>query len=236
MRAEVSRVQRRLGVATLYVTHDQTEAMTLGDRVAVLRSGHLQQCDPPQALYDHPANMFVATFIGSPAMNLYEANLDPDGSWVRIGSQILALPERLRADPKLTAYRGAAVVADIRPEHFSDAAASSAPAAGGTDGEGHAGRVLVGDVDLIESLGAEKLVHFRLDAERIPLVGAAAGLAGDEDPAELARGEIGRATFATTTARLAVTSAVRAGQRASLVVDIDRLHLFDPTSGDLIAG
>ncbi|MGH9075411.1 MAG: ABC transporter ATP-binding protein, partial [Acidimicrobiales bacterium] len=145
MRAEISRVQRRLGVATFYVTHDQTEAMTMGDRVAVLRSGLLQQVEAPQSLYDHPANLFVAAFIGSPAMNLYEGLVSPDGTQVRIGGQTLSIPPSLTAArPGLARYRDRKVVVGIRPEHLSDAALNGS-AAGETER-------LVGDVELVEAL------------------------------------------------------------------------------------
>src|SRR5271165_2298355 len=111
MRAEVQRIQRRIGVATLYVTHDQVEAMTMGDRVAVLRSGELQQVDQPQVLYDRPDNLFVAAFIGSPAMNLYEAAMTDDAGGVRIGSQELALPMACRdAHPGLARFAGQKIV------------------------------------------------------------------------------------------------------------------------------
>src|ERR1700678_663509 len=117
MRAEVSRIQRRIGVATLYVTHDQVEAMMMGDRVAVMRSGKLQQVAPPQVLYDHPDNIFVAAFIGSPAMNLYRAELADDAQALRLGSQTLRLTEAVRLTrPGLVAYGGKRVVVGVRPE------------------------------------------------------------------------------------------------------------------------
>jgi multiple sugar transport system ATP-binding protein len=122
MRAEVSRIRRRLGVATLYVTHDQTEAMTMGDRVAVLAHGELQQCEPPQTLYDHPAHLFVAAFIGSPAMNLYQGEIEADGGQitVRLGDQrIVVPPSQQEARPSLSAYRGRQVAIGIRPEHLA---------------------------------------------------------------------------------------------------------------------
>src|SRR5665213_3242678 len=120
MRAEISRIQRRLGVATLYVTHDQIEAMTMGDRVAVLRSGTLQQCDAPQVLYDQPANIFVAAFIGSPSMNLYEGMLSSAGEQIQLGKQRLDLPPSIREDPECAPYRGKEVVVGIRPENLTD--------------------------------------------------------------------------------------------------------------------
>ena len=120
MRAEVSRIQRRLGVATMYVTHDQTEAMTMGDRVAVMNAGLLQQCDKPQVLYDSPDNLFVAGFMGSPAMNLYEATLSPDLSSLQLGSQTLAVPAEIVSQrPALRGYADKKVVVGIRPEHLA---------------------------------------------------------------------------------------------------------------------
>src|ERR1700684_4131219 len=107
MRAEISRIQRRVGVATFYVTHDQTEAMTMGDRAAVLHKGELQQCGTPKVLYAHPDNLFVAAFIGSPAMNLFEAILSPDGTELKLGSQSLTLPEKVsQARPRPASYPG----------------------------------------------------------------------------------------------------------------------------------
>ena len=226
MRAEVSRVQRRLGVATLYVTHDQTEAMTLGDRVAVLRGGRLQQCAAPQAVYDHPANIFVAAFIGSPAMNLYEAALDPDGGSVRVGTQPLALPGPLAGDPGLAALRGREVVLGIRPEHLSDADLAG--------GEGPDGSTLEGQVELVESLGSEKLVHFRIDGARLHTAGTAPTADEGEDPGLLAQGEIGGAAFTTATARVDVASRMQPGQRAVLSVATERVLLFDRESGDAL--
>ena len=128
MRAEISRIQRRVGVATFYVTHDQTEAMTMGDRVAVLHLGELQQCDTPQYLYEHPNNIFVAAFIGSPAMNLYEAIVSPEADGVKVGSQALSLSEPLvDARPALRGYRDRKVIVGIRPEDLDDPALGHPP-------------------------------------------------------------------------------------------------------------
>jgi multiple sugar transport system ATP-binding protein len=224
MRAEVARIQRRLGVATFYVTHDQTEAMTMGDRVAVFNLGKLQQSDEPQALYDAPANLFVASFIGSPAMNLYRAALDPEATRVRIGDQELELPAALRGAQTLQQFRDRPVIVGIRPEDMSSI----------EDGEGPAaGQVLSGQVDLVESLGSEKLIHFRLDAERV------AGLTGpaiDEESAGLEAGEIAEHAAASGTARVAASSRLRDGDQAQLRVKTDRLHLFDPDSGNALVG
>ncbi|WP_343223913.1 ATP-binding cassette domain-containing protein, partial [Metallibacterium sp.] len=119
MRAEVSRIQRRINVSTIYVTHDQIEAMTMGDRVAVMRAGLLQQCDNPQVLYDHPDNLFVAAFIGSPAMNLYEASVTEGAAAVRVGSQQIDLPASVTtAHSGLAAVAGKRIVLGLRPEHL----------------------------------------------------------------------------------------------------------------------
>ncbi|MST31577.1 sn-glycerol-3-phosphate ABC transporter ATP-binding protein UgpC, partial [Acidimicrobiaceae bacterium USS-CC1] len=161
MRAEVSRIQRRLGVATVYVTHDQVEAMTMGDRVAVMRDGILQQCADPQTLYDRPTNIFVGAFIGSPAMNLYEAVLEDGASGLQVGSQRIPLPEAVRvARPALARYAGQQLVIGLRPEHL--------PAAGEAAGR----NVIEGDIDLVEALGSELLVHFTIDATRVLAEGA----------------------------------------------------------------
>jgi multiple sugar transport system ATP-binding protein len=226
MRAEIARIQRRLAVATIYVTHDQTEAMTMGDRVAVMRDGILQQVDPPQVLYDRPANVFVAAFIGSPAMNLYEATISPDGSTLRLGGQTLELPPSVADNPALRPFRGRDVVVGIRPENFSDAEGAAARA--GT------GALLEGDVDIVEALGSEKLVHFRIDANRVQTADAIAV----DDSAEadaLGMGELGSSSLNVSVARVEPTSEIKAGERATFVVDTDRLHLFDPATSEAIS-
>src|SRR5881392_2561917 len=151
MRAEIARLQRDLGVTTIYVTHDQVEAMTLGDRVAIMRDGLLQQVDAPQKLYDEPTNLFVAEFIGSPAMNLVSAELArADGGYeVRFGDHRLRVPERaLNARPALGAYEGRRVILGIRPEDLEDAAV-------GADGDR-----ISAVVDIREDMGSEVYVHF----------------------------------------------------------------------------
>jgi multiple sugar transport system ATP-binding protein len=224
MRAEVSRIQRRLDVATLYVTHDQVEAMTMGDRVAVMRSGNLQQCDAPQVLYDAPKNLFVAAFIGSPAMNLYQAEIDDGGERLRFGDQSLALPDPLRSEQLTGGYRGKPVIVGIRPEDLMDAALAE------HDIEG---RRLEGEVDLVEALGAEKLVHFRIDASR--LEASDARLTTDED-LDLGTGEIGQMGAAAGVARVPPTSDIGAGGRATFEVRTEKIHLFDPESGNVLGG
>jgi len=222
MRAEVSRIQRRLAVATLYVTHDQVEAMTMGDRVAVMRAGRLQQCARPQEVYDAPANLFVAAFIGSPAMNLYQGELAPDGATVTLGDQVLDVPRALRGEQVGGPLRGKPVVVGIRPEELGDAAQTR-------DGDG-AHRRLEGTVDLVEELGSEKLVHFHIDAPRLSAADSLLADADDEEES-LGAGEIGAQTATAGVARVSAGSAIAAEQRVTFSVDTERIHLFDPTSG-----
>jgi len=224
MRAEISEIQSRLAVATLYVTHDQTEAMTMGDRVAVLRGGLLQQCEAPQALYDRPSNVFVAAFIGSPAMNLYESVLSADGATVRLGSQTLEVPESVRtARPALKAFSDRKVMLGVRPEDLQDAALDHAEPNGGT---------MVGDVKLVEALGSELMVHFRIDASRVHSADAVAASEDQDELADLAASEL--STRATGVARVSTRSQIREGETARFVVDTERLHFFDPDSGAAI--
>jgi multiple sugar transport system ATP-binding protein len=219
LRAEVSRVQQRIGVATLYVTHDQTEAMTLGHRVAVLRDGVLQQCDVPQALYDRPTNLFVAGFIGSPAMNLFEGSLTSDLSAVVLASQRIALtPGVLASHPDLRRYAGQPIVVGIRPEDLYAAA------------DGRPGVPFLGDVTLVEALGSELLVHFSTDARII-------------QPEESSRdeehhdsGSDGPEAAVDCVARIEPRHAVRAGDRFTFSVSPDRLEFFDPSSGLAVWG
>jgi multiple sugar transport system ATP-binding protein len=213
MRAEVQRIQRRINVATLYVTHDQVEAMTMGDRVAVMRSGVLQQVDHPQHLYDHPDNLFVAAFIGSPAMNLYDASMTEDAGAIRLGSQELPLPVECRdAHPGLARYAGKKIILGLRPEHL--------PAANGAT----SGPPLVGSVDLVEALGSELVVHFTLDARRVRAEGTAS--ADEEAVTESGEG----------VARVDPGSRIKVGERAWFAVKTDGMQFFDPDSGEAIWG
>lgn len=220
MRAEVLRVHRRIGAATLYVTHDQTEAMTMGDRVAVLRDGVLQQAGAPRELYDRPANVFVATFMGSPSMNLYQAGLEVTGEVAELvlGRQRLSLPPALiKRVSGLAAYHGGTVIAGIRPEDLSD------PGPGGGAGAGHGGTApepgasLCVDVQLVEVLGSEQLVHFQLDAP--------ANVAAES------QGETVATDVASGVARIDPRTRIRPHTPAVLAVDVERLHFFDPASG-----
>ena len=213
MRAEVARIQRRIGVATIYVTHDQVEAMTMGDRVTVMRAGVLQQVDTPQNLYDNPDNIFVAAFIGSPAQNLYDAALTEGARSIKLGSQEVELPEAVRAKrPGLAAYAGKDLVVGMRPEHL--------PAAK----PGQTGPTLVGKVDLIEALGSELVVHFTIDANRVIAEGAV-----DKDEAEaVGEGE--------GVARLEAKTPVKVGDMMTFGIDIEDMQFFDPKTGLAIRG
>ena len=223
MRAEISRLQRDIGVTTLYVTHDQVEAMTMGDRVAVMRKGELQQVASPQELYDHPVNLFVAGFIGSPAMNLVEATLERHngGLSATAGSQTIALADECVANrPGLKAYEGKKIVLGIRPEHLEDAQLAS---------EAPADRRLKGNVELREALGSEIMVHFTVDAPPA-LTEEVKELAkdiGDERVVEEA--ETGQQTVMV--GRFGARSGVREGQPAEVSVDTTSLHFFDVDTG-----
>jgi multiple sugar transport system ATP-binding protein len=230
MRSEIARLQDELGVTTLYVTHDQIEAMTMGDRVAVIRKGELQQIDAPETLYEQPANLFVAGFIGSPAMNLFEATLERDdgGLAVRLGSQRLPVPDDVLGHrPGLRAYEGRTIVLGIRPEDMEDAALlADAP----TD------RRIRATVGLREALGSDVLVHFELDA-RPALTEDVKELAVDVsteilEKVERSAGEAG----AEVVARLNPRATARAGDTIELVVDTHRLHYFDLDDGTAIYG
>jgi multiple sugar transport system ATP-binding protein len=223
MRAEIASLQNDLGTTTIYVTHDQIEAMTMGDRVAVMRKGELQQVDAPQALYDRPVNLFVGGFIGSPAMNMVEATLDRanGGLSVQLGSQRLALGEEVLATrPALGAYVDRPLILGIRPEDLEDA---------GLDPDAPADRRLHGKVQLREALGAEVMAHFLVDAPP----------ALTEDVRELARdlgderiGQRDEAPAETVmVGRFGARSGVREGENAEVVVDTNSLHFFDPDSG-----
>ncbi|HEY4279996.1 MAG TPA: sn-glycerol-3-phosphate ABC transporter ATP-binding protein UgpC [Conexibacter sp.] len=236
MRAEIARLQDDLGVTTVYVTHDQIEAMTMGDRVAVMRKGRLQQVATPQELYDRPVNVFVGGFIGSPAMNLVEATveeLDGDGDGgrlgVRLGDHLLSLPaELLAARPALRGWAGRPLVLGIRPESLQDAAlAPDAPA----------DRRLRAQVTLRESLGSEVDVHATIAArpartEQVEELERDTGLDALEtlDSSAAATAGDGAAT-ATVVGRLAPRSRAAEGAPIELAVDAAALHFFDPDSG-----
>jgi multiple sugar transport system ATP-binding protein len=211
MRAQIAALQRNLGVTTVYVTHDQIEAMTMGDRVAVLKDGYLQQVDTPQNLYDRPDNVFVAAFIGSPSMNLYEStvSISGDKGMLALGSQNLTLDASVLAKrPKLRDYDGKKVVLGIRPEDFEDAAFAT---------DGGEGKWLTASVTLLEALGSEIMVHFRVDAPTVD--------SGDPDAVE----EAGGGNAANAVGRFNPRSRVRMGDIAQIAVatETENAHYFD---------
>jgi multiple sugar transport system ATP-binding protein len=227
MRAEIRRIQTELDVTTIFVTHDQTEAMTMGDRVAVMKRGVLQQVDTPEVLYDRPTNLFVAGFIGSPAMNMVEAMLArTDGRVVaRFGSTELVIDQPfVDAHADIKRYEGERVVLGIRPETIEHERFAR------LDAEG---RRLGATVDLRESLGSEALVHFRVDAPPVlteDTVELAKDLEETEDVAEALD-----ARTSTFVAKIDPRAEARIGQAIPLVVDTSRLHVFDPRDGRTIA-
>jgi multiple sugar transport system ATP-binding protein len=219
MRTYLATLHQRLRTTTLYVTHDQTEAMTMGDRVAVMRNGLLQQVDLPQVLYDRPANSFVAGFIGSPAMNLLRARLTGDGDAlsVELGDAVLPLPRSvLTRRPGLAGYVGGEVIVGIRPEDIEDA--SLVPSANGTS--------LPVRVTLAEALGAEVIAHFPLAGDIEPVV--AEGVSDPTVP------ETEAASGTLLTARLSPRTAARSGRPLRIAIDAERLHFFDPESEETI--
>jgi len=220
MRAEIASLQRNLGVTTLYVTHDQVEAMTMGDRVAVLKRGILQQVDSPQTLYDHPYNVFVGGFIGSPAMNLMTARLDgtAEEATITFGSTTLPIDRSLFTDkPALAEYLGKDVVIGIRPEDMEDAS---------LEADRPADERIRVPVTLVEALGAEIIVHFGLDAE--PFTTMDVEIEGADAEAERQEAVDGLYSFV---ARFNPLSRVRSGETVEVSVHTDRLHFFDPSSG-----
>jgi multiple sugar transport system ATP-binding protein len=227
MRAEILRIQRQFNVTTVYVTHDQVEAMTMGDRVAVLRRGLLQQFEQPQRLYEQPANLFVASFIGSPAMNILEATLERKGDEVvcSVGSTTLTLPPQvLSARPALLGYAGRAIALGIRPEALDDSARRN----------GDGGR-LRGVVRAIEALGPEQLAHVEVEAKPVLVEEVVEGLVDMEEADDLA--EIMAdpdGARAMVVARLDSSASVRPDETVELSVDLRKLHFFDLDTGATI--
>ena len=218
MRAEIAALQRELAVTTVYVTHDQIEAMTMGDRVAVLKDGYLQQVDTPQNLYDHPVNVFVAAFIGSPSMNLFEADvhLSGDVGTVTIGSNVVGLPPAcLIKHPNLRNYDGKRVIIGIRPEDYEDAElAPDVPQS----------QRISAKISLLEALGSEIMAHFRIDAPTVD--------SGDPDAAEEKSGADG----SNAVGRFNPRSQARMGDTIDIAISTENMHFFDIESRQTIEG
>jgi multiple sugar transport system ATP-binding protein len=220
MRAEIARIQNELGVTTLYVTHDQVEAVTLGDRVAVLRDGLLQQVAPPKELYDTPRSIFVASFIGSPTMNLMYSNVDMEGgdAWVVLGKDRVRLNQSVvKRRPQLRGLGGQQVVVGVRPEDLLD---TSVEPSWPQD------QRLRAEASLVEDLGAERLVHFDLDVRN------ATDVAADPDAKDLQLDD--RRTHCV--AKFGRMSRTATGEMIEIAIDTERLHFFDAVTGMALAG
>ncbi len=221
VRAEISRLQRNLGVTTIYVTHDQVEAMTMGDRVAVMRKGELQQVADPQTLYDRPVNLFVGGFIGSPAMNMVDATIESSngGYAVSFGTQRLSIDAASTAGrPALKSYVGKNVILGIRPEHLEEASlvADTPP-----------DRRLHGNVELREALGSELMVHFTVEGAQAPSAEEVKELASDTG----ADAEVLQTGGALFVGRFGARAHVTEGKAVEVSVDTSALHFFDPETG-----
>ncbi len=212
-RTALSRLHERLGTTTIYVTHDQVEAVTLGDRIAVMRGGRIQQVGTPADLYEHPVNLFVAGFIGSPAMNFLPAQLDGDQLRTPIGDLPLAGEMRRRLEAGDGGGRRGVIVG-IRPEHFEDAMLVTLPATG---------HIFKRKIEVLEALGSDSYAHFSIDSPRI----SSAELEELADETSVASSAEG----VQVVARLAAASAIKQGQEAQLWVDTSQLHLFDHETG-----
>jgi multiple sugar transport system ATP-binding protein len=224
MRAEIAKLQSDLGVTTIYVTHDQIEAMTMGDRVAVMRKGELQQVDDPQTLYDRPVNLFVGGFIGSPAMNMLDSEIVPSngGIGAKVGEQTISLgAETLEQRPGLKAFEGKHVILGIRPEDLEDATLET---------DFPEGRTLKGKLELREALGSEIMAHFSFKGAH----------AETDETRELARDSGAEGTEkqigakedeAVVVGRFGARSRVKVGEEVNAVVDTRALHFFDPETG-----
>jgi multiple sugar transport system ATP-binding protein len=222
MRAEISKLQHTLSATTIYVTHDQVEAMTMGDRIAVMRKGVLQQYGKPQELYDRPDNLFVATFIGSPAMNLFKARVEPDGEGLRcvLGDQGIRVPHEVASRWPGLARGTRELALGVRPEHLVEA---------GSGGDGHSR--LRGEVQLVEALGSERQVHLAVPAEPV-LSSEVLEVAMDTDVATLQSLEQeSTERHVIAVARFDAGSTVEIGEAVEVAVDPARLHFFDLSTG-----
>jgi multiple sugar transport system ATP-binding protein len=215
MRTMVSKLQQRLATTTVYVTHDQTEAMTLGDRIVVMRGGKVQQIGSPQTLYDNPTNLFVAGFIGSPAMNFLPARLEEGTFHTALGD--LALTDELRRRlEESDAPRD--LIVGIRPEHFEDASLVE-------DHQRAHGSVFTAEVDVLEAMGSDKFAYFNVEGEQA-MSDDLADLAADAGTADVPGGDSGQLVT-----RLSASSGVVEGQRAEVWVDTTKIQVFDPSNG-----
>jgi multiple sugar transport system ATP-binding protein len=239
MRTEIAKLHNRLGVTTIYVTHDQTEAMTMAERIVLLKDGEVQQVAPPQIMYDHPKNVFVAGFIGSPAMNFIRARLEGQNGTmaVNFGRTRIPLGRELVSDAEgrgvdLASYAGKEIILGIRPEHMEDARVEEAAALSSAEES-----ALEIEPQVIESMGSEKYVYFGLPEEQLArlrseeettdtgTIGEAGGEAGGgsaDEPAEM------------MVARVSAESRAHRGEKMRLAIDASKIHLFDPEREETI--
>ncbi|MCP3786840.1 sn-glycerol-3-phosphate ABC transporter ATP-binding protein UgpC [Micromonospora sp. A3M-1-15] len=214
MRTVVSRLQKQLGTTTVYVTHDQTEAMTLGDRVVIMRGGAVQQVGPPQELYDHPRNLFVAGFIGSPSMNFLHAAVEDGHLRTALGDVPIGDRVRRQLDG---ADAPRELILGIRPEHFEDAALID-------DETRRRGLEFDAPVDIVESMGSDKYVYFTVEGERATAA-ELEELAADAGAADFT------GTGSSLVTRLSAESPVREGEPRRVWFNLEKIHLFDPSTG-----
>jgi multiple sugar transport system ATP-binding protein len=214
-RTALSRLHDRLGTTTIYVTHDQVEAVTLGDRIAVMRAGRVQQVATPADLYEHPVNLFVAGFIGSPAMNFLPAQFDGDQLRTALGN--LQITPEMRRGLEVGARGRRGVIVGIRPEHFEDAMLVTLPARG---------HIFTTRIEVLEALGSDSYAHFTVDSPRVSS-SELQELADETDPAGVAPSAGG----IEVVARLSAASGIKQGREAQLWIDTSQLHLFDDETG-----
>jgi multiple sugar transport system ATP-binding protein len=240
MRTEISKLHNRIGVTTIYVTHDQTEAMTMADRIVVLKDGIVQQIAPPQRMYDHPNNVFVAGFIGSPAMNFIRARLEKEngGYAVSFGKTRITLSREEIAESKerghdVEQYTNKDVVLGIRPEHMEDAGTEEAAAVGGAEGQ----NVVEVEPQVIESMGSEKYIYFAPPREQVVQLDSVAEMTGDQGGGEETDDFGGSADDPggnLMVARVSPESEAKEGQGLRLVIDSANIHLFDVETEEAI--
>jgi multiple sugar transport system ATP-binding protein len=240
MRTEIAKLHNRIGTTTIYVTHDQTEAMTMADRIVVLRDGKVQQIATPQIMYDHPDNVFVAGFIGSPAMNFLQAQLEKDngGYSVRFGGTTISLSQEEIAEAKERGYdpdqySGKEVVVGVRPEDIEDAGTEEAAAVGGAEGP----NTMEVEAQVIESMGSEKYVYFDVSKEQHAHLRGVAEMTDDVGGGadeETGGGSVEDTTGELMVARVSPESEAREGGQIRLVIDSTKIHLFDPETEEAI--
>jgi multiple sugar transport system ATP-binding protein len=229
MRTEIAKLHNRIGTTTIYVTHDQTEAMTMADRIVVLKDGLVQQVATPQIMYDQPDNVFVAGFIGSPAMNFIKARLEKEGdahvvvfgnSRISISRDAMGGARDKGYDPE--SFTGKDVILGVRPEHIEDAGTEAAEAIGGSEGK----NTMEVDPQVIESMGSEKYVYFEVAGDQAAHLASLEGMTEDDG------GDGGSADSSgeMMVARVAAESTAKEGQRMRLVIDGSKVQLFDPES------